>query len=383
MARKKIKNVKDTLHVHSKAKVEFYGTYLERYLRILNNVPYIQKINLYDVFCGTGIYDNGGKGSPIVAFDAIKKAFYEQGQVKKVSLTVNDYKQDKIDSVKAYIDANNKGCCDVSYLNLDAGEMFEYVKKQIKQSDKTCRNLIFIDPYGYKTIKKETINEMMGKGYTEIILFLPISHMHRFLGPALTDDKPQYKPLRDFVDSFFDEKHVIRQGKVSVLEYIKYVKDALNFENSYYTTSYFIERDDVNYFALFFLSSNILGFEKILEVKWGLDAETGSGFKQEEPQLDLFAEQVKEETKKNNFEALKEALLSYIAEPKNNHEVYLYTLMNGYLPTHANEVFQCLQNNNKAFRVVDIKKGANARRSSFYLSYQHYKNDPKVQFRLD
>src|ERR1044071_2918736 len=64
-------DAKRTMLLHSEAKVEFYKTYLQRYLHILYLAQTITEINIFDVFCGTGIYDNGKKGSPIVAFDAI------------------------------------------------------------------------------------------------------------------------------------------------------------------------------------------------------------------------------------------------------------------------------------------------------------------------
>ena len=67
--KRKTPNVKTTLQEHSRAKVEFYTTYLKRYLRIVNRVSFISQINIYDVFCGMGIYEDGGKGSPIAAFE--------------------------------------------------------------------------------------------------------------------------------------------------------------------------------------------------------------------------------------------------------------------------------------------------------------------------
>jgi hypothetical protein len=40
-------NVKNTLQVHSQAKLEFYEKYLSRYLRILCLAPVIKHINIY------------------------------------------------------------------------------------------------------------------------------------------------------------------------------------------------------------------------------------------------------------------------------------------------------------------------------------------------
>ena len=122
---KKNIDAKTTMLLHSEAKVEFFKTYLERYLRILYLAPTIDEINIFDVFCGTGIYDNDKKGSPIVAFDAIKNLRYEYDMFKKINLVVNDSKEAKVSSVKNYIDENNKNYCKVNYHNKSAEEMFD------------------------------------------------------------------------------------------------------------------------------------------------------------------------------------------------------------------------------------------------------------------
>ena len=53
-------DVKNTMQIHSRAKVDFYKTYLEKYVSILCQSQYIRHIRIYDVFCGMGIYDDGG-----------------------------------------------------------------------------------------------------------------------------------------------------------------------------------------------------------------------------------------------------------------------------------------------------------------------------------
>ncbi len=55
---------KDYLEEHSKEKIKFYEKYLNAYLAILLNWHYTKAINIYDVFCGVGLYsDDGSKGS--------------------------------------------------------------------------------------------------------------------------------------------------------------------------------------------------------------------------------------------------------------------------------------------------------------------------------
>ena len=385
-------DVKKTLQIHSQAKVEFYQTYLERYLRILCLSKYIKYINIYDVFCGMGIYEDGGKGSPIAAFDSIKNYYFECKSKNKelntkISLKINDIEKTKIDNVRSYIEAKNYKCCDVSYFNKDIKDMYKTVWDEIKSTSTDTRNLIFIDPYGYKNIKKELLFKLMENGKTGIILFLPISHMYRFTTTAINDEnfKTQYQPLRDFIDSFFpDIKHPVRTNNINdVMDYINYIKIALRNENKYYTTSYYIERDKANHFALFFISSHILGFEKNLDVKWELDEENGRGFKIPDNQGNLFAEEFATEIQIQNATRLENAILSKLqSNTMTNKEMYKFTLQQEFRCMHANNVLKKLQNENKII-VTNWKTGELARKGSFYLTYDYYKNDfPEIKISL-
>ena len=79
-------DVKNTMQIHSQAKVEFYKTYLERYVAILCQSHFIKHIRIYDVFCGMGIYEDGGKGSPVVAYDTIKGIYETRGCMKALRI---------------------------------------------------------------------------------------------------------------------------------------------------------------------------------------------------------------------------------------------------------------------------------------------------------
>lgn len=374
---------KKTMLIHSEAKVEFYKKYLERYLRILFLADFIEEINVFDVFCGTGIYDNDKKGSPLVAFEAIKSLRDEYGDAKKINLIVNDAKEKFVSTVQNYIDSNNQGHCNVEYNNLLADEMFDKVINSIGLQSSRTRNLIFIDPYGYKEIKKDTIQNLLRNGRTEVILFLPISYMQRFTIKALESDLEPYKPLKVFVESFFPHNHPINESKVSAIEYINFVKDALKFNDSYFSSSYYIERDETNYFALFYISSHFYGFAKIVELKWQLDEDEGRGFKQPEFQLSLFGEQSKELAKNDNYSRLENIIKQCLIEPKNNLELYEIIIRNEFLPKHGTEIFKNWQNDLSNFKVTEIANNKPARKNSFYLTWEEYKGkQPRVVFSI-
>lgn len=381
-------NVKNTMQIHSKAKVDFYKTYLERYVAILCQSQYIRHIRIYDVFCGMGIYEDGGKGSPVVAYDTIK-GIYETHHIANntdITLTINDISTERIAKVNEYIDSHKHSYCTVRPFNFDISRLLDKIVPEIDTTSNDTRNLVFIDPYGYKDIKKELLLSLMRNGYTEVILFLPISHMQRFTNAAIQDEESisQYEPLRNFVYSFFpDENHPIRQNTVKAKDYIQYIADALKFGNQYFVTSYYIERDKANYFALFFMSSNIFGFEKILETKWKLDEEHGGGFKLPESTGNLFAEEFAIEAKNENASKLKGILEDALKRPLTNNDVYELVVRNEFLPKHANEVLKEMQATNPKFKVVNIITGEKARKNAFYLSYKQYNSEPVVKMQIE
>ena len=75
---------------HSSAKVNLYAKYLSIYLNVLARSR-IENIYLFDLFCGEGVYKDGGKGSPVVALECIKNHYYSNNETcPNLFITVND-----------------------------------------------------------------------------------------------------------------------------------------------------------------------------------------------------------------------------------------------------------------------------------------------------
>lgn len=379
-------NVKDVMLPHSHAKVEFYKEYLKRYLRILCLSPKVNKIRIYDLFCGVGIYKDGGKGSPIEAYEAICECLQDirfANSDTEIILTVNDIDETKVSTVQKYINSlPQTPHCKVNYHNKNFSEMVTLAQSEISSFEPNTRNLFFIDPYGYKEIAGDMLFSLLQNEKTEVILFLPVSFMYRFIKTSLEDDSEQYEPLRHFTDSLFNrfQKEELLQVQ-SIDQYVDLLKQALTFGNEVFTTSYTIERDKANMFCLFFMTKHRFGLQKILEVTWELDEINGKGFKLPEPEnlmTALFAQQDKEKAKAENFERLKTLIIGKLSErPCNNKEMYNFILENGFLPKHANEVFKYLQKNDSKFYVNIAGTDTSARKGSFYLDW---KADKKVDF---
>ena len=358
------KETKENVFEHSQAKLEFYKNYLAEYLVVLLNDSYTNTINIYDIFCGIGIYEDGNEGSPIIAIKIIE-TLLDKYPSNNITLTINDKDKSKVKFVENYIDNNHKNRCQVITYNLDAIEMLRIVNNQIHSSKKGVKNLIFIDPYGYKEIYKKDISNIMSSKNSEIIIFLPISQMYRFSKTALKNRENQsYKHLRRFIEDFFQKGHPIYDETYdNQIQYIDYIKKALSFKNRYYSASYHIQRQKKDYYALFFITNHIYGLEKILNTKWKLDNLCGKGFEKTKKQLSLFEEINNEQKKEDCFNNFKLTLINFLKKDRTNLELYEFTLINGFLPKHTINI---LKTENLIF-------DRNVRKNSFYISYKNYK----------
>ncbi|MCK4661263.1 MAG: three-Cys-motif partner protein TcmP [Bacteroidales bacterium] len=383
MKKRKAIDAKKNILPHSQAKLDFYKDYLKRYIPILRLANFTTSINIFDVFCGTGIYENGKKGSPIIAFDAIKESnkniFKLNKPLTPINLFINDLESGKIEQIKQYLENQSEKICKFEFHNKDAIVFLTDIEKIINNQTSKDRNLILIDPYGYKNIRKEYIEKLIkNKRNTELILFLPISQIYRFASNVLNNkEQNNVKALQAFIESFFpDRNHPIYKNQLpNEKSLIEHIRQALTFNDRYFATSYYIQRDNKNhYYALFFITPNIYGLEKILEVKWSLNEEHGEGFEQPKQMQSLFANIEKENSKQEQYKKLEQLLLKFISANKkvNNNQIYELTLKNMFLKKHSNEVLRNLQKDDK-IRIIDIQTKKKARKGAFYLGYDYFK----------
>lgn len=112
----------------------------------------------------------------------------------------------------------------------------------------------------------------------------------------------------------------------------------------------------------------------MLEAKWEIDTEQGKGWDYGGNQPSLFHEQ-----KTNPLEQKLKEFLN--GKKRYNGELYEFTLRQGFLPKHTNEVLYAWQNSGQM--EVLTASGEMARKRSFYIAYNYYKEDSKkVNFNL-
>jgi three-Cys-motif partner protein len=366
------KDVKTNLLDHSEVKVRLLGEYLKRYLSIISNNAYNKSINLYDLFCGEGIYENGGEGSPFVILRSIYE-LHDSGLVKNIppiDCQFNDLNKEKIKKLSKNIEEKFQLNPEYGTIKLTTNDYRNEVKKIIEQlpNIKNRETFVFIDPYSYKEISATDIKNLLKSKNSEILIFLPTQFMYRF------DKNGTPEALKDFIEELTSYKEWKETSADSVWGFIEQLKEGFrNFLGSnYFVDTFTIQKEANTVFCLFFFSSHIRGFEKMLESKWKIDQEEGKGWEYTN-QGSLFS------IIKTNL--LKEKLKEFLKTDRTNGEVYEYTLHCGFLPTHAVEVFTEWQNNGSLS--VNSPTGGKVRKRAFYISYGHYRDENnKVKYNI-
>lgn len=379
---KKKVDAKTIMLEHSKAKVELYSTYLSVYLNILGRADFVAKIHLYDLMCGEGVYSDNSKGSPIQAMIAIKDHYYSNNKkIPNVDIWFNDKDKSKIDENKYKIERVEEACntiykpnnVNIKYTREDYLTIHPKIKQELEELKKLRgkeKALLFVDPYGYKEVKPSHMRDFLENGHSEVILFLPISHMYRFANKSLNEDFPGGEPLEKFLNELFGDKTPNYTNTGTFIETIKSSFRENLKDKKIYVDTFSIERDGSNTYCLFFFTSHVKGFEAMLDSKWKLDSQAGKGFRIEKSG-NLFDTTI-------SFE-YPDLLSEYIKKKQSvtNGEVYLFGLENGFLPTHSVAIMKQWQKENPKFKVM-TNNNTPARKGTFKIKYEAFAGKEEI-----
>ncbi len=334
------KNSKTNLLEHSDAKVSLLGKYLSVYLNVLSRSK-IQKIYIFDLFCGEGIYENGGKGSPIVILECIKNHYFGNNKnCLDMELLFNDVGKSEIEKDKTKIERVGNFAnkifkpenVNVHYTKIDYNELVVKVINRTKNLKTDERALVYIDPWGYKEINPINIKELIENQKTEVLLFLPIYFMSRFVEKSRDEEYKGGRAIRNFIINLF--------GNIDNLEKVIGQKDFIykvqqqfkEFIGIRFVDTFKIERENNNWFCIFFFTNNKKGFHKMIESKWSIDKKQGSEFKLgSESILNLF-----DEMEISNYN---QKVIDFLNRGDvKNSELTDFSYQNNFLPTHTKTI---------------------------------------------
>lgn len=362
------------LQAHSKAKVELLEAYLKRYLNIICNTPYVEKISVFDLFCGEGLYKNQGEGSPLVILNQIQRLHTinaaKLSKIPPIDCFFNDKSNTKTNRLKEVINRkfpNYSKYVSLKFTNIDYEKIVVRLTNYFSKL-KNHKTFVFIDPYGYKNIKTSQIKELMQYKNAEVLLWLPTQFMYRFSKNGTPE------ALIDFIEELTPYQTWTPSDNVwKFVEQLKYgFQDYMG--ESFFVDKFAIRKDTRTVVCLFFFTAHIRGFEKMLEAKWEVAPDEGEVW--ENKGNTLFS------SIKTN--PLADKLKSFLkGAVRSNGDIYEFTLRQGYLPKDTNEIFKAWQNQGTLKVIATKNPTKKVRTGAFYNSYENYKKNPKkVYYRL-
>lgn len=386
MEGKKERSTKNVLLEHSRVKVELYTKYLSKYLNILKRAGFVEKIHLYDLMCGEGLYEDKSKGSPIMALETIKDHYFSNNKsCLDIEVWFNDIGKSDVEKGKTKIERVASECAkiytpnnvNVTYTEKDCvKDLFPVIEKRISNS-KNEKFLLFLDPYGYKDVTPEKLSKILSNKSVELLLFVPITPMYRFANKSLKEGEFKGgESLKGILKTLLAGEDKTFKNELDFINTLK-SKYRSYLGNNFFVDTFTMQRDKVNTYALFFFTPHYKGFETMLKTKWELDENNGTGFKIDtnSGQASLFDEVI--------YSDYPELLKSFLKKDKrNNKDIFIFGLLNGYLPSHTNKVLKEWQKSNPNFKVKE--DGKDARKGSFYIGSDYYSGKIKrlVEFEL-
>jgi three-Cys-motif partner protein len=323
----------------TKAKLSIFQDYLKEWLPVFlaKKEIYWNTINVFDFFAGPGSDSKGNKGTPLIILEELKPYIDNITQKNlKVNLYFNEYSKVKHAELKSKLRPEKEDLKPYS-IDIESFDFKESFERQFpKMGNKNCVNLLFLDQNGIKHISEEVFYKITNLKRTDFLFFISSSTIKRFsehpniiqhikLSPEEIEKTPYHKIHRLILD---------------------YYRSLIPKNKEYYLASFSL-RKNAGVYGLIFGSGHVLGIEKFLTTCWNIDPERGeANFDIDDDriiprQADLFTGEVRKPKKVDLFEKeLREKILN--RELKNDRDIYLFTLTNGFTTIHTRRVISKL-----------------------------------------
>jgi three-Cys-motif partner protein len=353
----------------TKLKLDILDKYLVEWFQVMVNTEFLETIYLYDFFAGSGTDSVGYPGSPIIMLThLIKNCSKLREKRKTAELVFNDNAAEKIEKLKikcgklfdncADCPCFSNNCCSfisIKFESKDFKDLFpEEYKKLQSISNPYC--FMFIDQYGVKEVDKSTFIILSSLKHTDILFFTSTAYTKRF--------PKSFQKHLNFSDDFeLNEK--------SHRELCNHYTSLIPESSEFHVAPFSIKKEDTGMICgLIFGSNNLYGIEKFLLVAWKIDSQTGeANYDIDDDDIKSDAPSLFEEfNKPKKLDRFEKSLKDYLSVERTNKEVYKFTLLEGFLPTHANQILEEIEKNNH-LRVHSIN--GETRKKAYYINHKY------------
>lgn len=341
-------------------KLKLYQEYLREWLPVFLNGSVVDIVQIFDFFAGPGFDVDGKPGSPVITCDEIRNAMVQSGNQHSniVKVYLNEKTATKFKNLSSYIDEQRVSLPHVVFATLKSDfqcalEQWEpYMRGRVA-------NLLFLDQNGVKQITKPVFQNFVQLPRTDFIFFISSAMVNRFR------TLPEIRDCVPVTDEDFYRMNGTNVHRIVADSYRRWIPDGFD----YYLGSFSI-RKGANVYGIVFGSGHPLGIDKFLKVAWkhGGDANFDidkDGIDPSQPSLfPDFDKPTKISVFEKDFES---AVLG--RQLTTNKDIYLFTLQNGMIASHARNALRLLSKDNKLPKQI------------LHISYDAWKNQKLEEIR--
>ena len=322
-------------------KLEIFNNYIEVWLAVFIKQSYTSNIYIYDFFSGPGADSKGVFGTPLRILNSIiklKSLLRARIEPFTIHLHFNDYDSQKVAKLKELIKelplSEIRNYINIVITDDEFKPLFSKLKNQLSNN----RNLILIDQYGLNNVSIEVFHSLCCFKKTDFLFFSSSSIVRRF-GDC------NFRELFPKMD--FNKLNMLEPNKTHefLCEYYRSIIPT-DCETRIYPFSI---KKPPNYYGIIFGSNHVYGAQKFLDVAWNYNNINGCA------NYDIYNDtitdplqgrlfDIDEPTTKESFETLLSTFI-LTGNLKTNKDVYLFTLDNGFIPTHSTSILKKLKKN--------------------------------------
>ncbi|QJB55909.1 three-Cys-motif partner protein TcmP [Pseudodesulfovibrio sp. zrk46] len=309
---------KEAFDEQTKLKLQLYRLYIREWLPVFmaQAEQGLDRINIFDLFCGPGSDGDGTWGSPLILLEAISIYLRKRqtAHTAPIYIYFNDSKKWKIDALKESV-ATTFGelpRISISYSCSEYDDAFPKAMTIAEQNNSA--NFLFVDQFGISALDEMRFKELTSLKRTDWLCFISSSTFSRF------NNHP----------SIACKLAVEKTGKWSNIhrDVACRYRELLN-SSDYYIVPFSIKKGS-NVYGLIFGSGHPLGADKFLRGCWKVDPITGEAnynidgdLKSPHGHLSFF--------KPTKLTVFKEKLCKKITEKEvvTNKDAYLFALHQG------------------------------------------------------
>lgn len=249
---------------HTEGKHLVLENYLKAWFPILGNTQ--EQIIFIDGFAGPGEYENGERGSPVIAMETFANHSAAAKITAKIRLAFIEKRADRAKHLQSLVAAwepkfpNNMKAV---VINKEFDPTMKKMLDDLKgRHERLAPAFVMIDPFGVKDFSIEVIEGLLANPKCELYITIMWSRMRRFLFTS---------EFRSYMDNIFGPKWTSVNDTTSDKgrnKLYQMYKKRLKDKGARYVLSFDLYKGKTIEYSIFFATQNLTGCDKMKQAIW-------------------------------------------------------------------------------------------------------------------